>query len=384
MTSCSRDVSAASCPSLPSRHPPSDTPDQIPTNYCNLFKSTEHPALISLPRPSVPRRSIPPPWRLALSRPIPTARVSTWSRRWWPAPVARWRRRLTVLPRRWRRSPTSLRRPLAVRRRLRISVSSLRRRRRRAPSGLRSALVVLRGWRGRRIPGADLRARPRAQIFVGCTAGRAHLGVVAVAEPRAAAGLRAGRLAHVAILRAAVSALHGTKITRLHGVPQTAADLAVADAAKGASPRRPLAGAGVAVVAGLLVRANDMVPTSFDGVAREESVQLMAPRVGIGPLAHGVEHFSLDLDVLVADGGMVEGTEDVVNDFVYWDTGIFPGIEDTAGARQPWGQRCSLEGGRMKQVGPAQERFASRLVDSMRLTEQCIAAQWPRLVQRTS
>lgn len=59
----------------------------------------------------------------------------------------------------------------------------------------------------------------------------------------------------------------------------------------------------------------------------------MAPRVVVGPLADGVEHFLLDLNVLVADSGVVEGAEDVVDDFVDGDAGVFPGVEHAAGWR---------------------------------------------------
>lgn len=156
---------------------------------------------------------------------------------------------------------------------------------------------------------------------------------MAVAERRAAAAaaLWSGCLAHVVVLRAAVSALHCAEVACLYGVPQAAADLAVADAAEGAGPCRPLASAGVAVVGGLLVRADDVVPAGFDRVAREEIVELVAPGVGVGPLAHGVEHVFLYLDALVADGWVVEGTEDIIDDLVYRDAGVFPSVEDTTG-----------------------------------------------------
>jgi molybdopterin biosynthesis enzyme len=74
-----------------------------------------------------------------------------------------------------------------------------------------------------------------------------------------------------------------------------------------------------------------VVAAGFDALGRQEGVDLVAPRIVVGPLAHGVEHVFVDLDVLVTDGGVVEGAEDVVDDFVDGNAGIFPSVEDAAG-----------------------------------------------------
>lgn len=56
----------------------------------------------------------------------------------------------------------------------------------------------------------------------------------------------------------------------------------------------------------------------------------MITRVLVGPLPHGLKHVLLDLDVLVADGWVMEGAEDVVDDFVHWYACVLPGIQHAA------------------------------------------------------
>lgn len=56
----------------------------------------------------------------------------------------------------------------------------------------------------------------------------------------------------------------------------------------------------------------------------------MAPRVLVGPIPHGIKHVFLNLDVLIADGWVVKGTEDVVDDFIHWHACVLPGIQHAA------------------------------------------------------
>lgn len=60
-------------------------------------------------------------------------------------------------------------------------------------------------------------------------------------------------------------------------------------------------------------------------------VEVAAVRVLVDPFLDGVEHVAVDLEVLVAHGGVVEDVEDVVDYFVDGDAGVFPGVEDAAG-----------------------------------------------------
>lgn len=119
-------------------------------------------------------------------------------------------------------------------------------------------------------------------------------------------GLRSARrgrgVRHVLILRPAVATLHRTEVARLHLVPEASADLAVADLPDGAGPGRP-----VTLAARFLVRPDDVVLACFDGLGREEVVELVPLGALVGPLPHGLEHVLLNLDTLVANGRMVEG-----------------------------------------------------------------------------
>lgn len=76
----------------------------------------------------------------------------------------------------------------------------------------------------------------------------------------------------------------------------------------------------------------DVVVAFLDGARGQELVELAALRRLLCPGADRVKHFALDLDAVVADGGVVEGAEDVVDDFVDRDAGVFPGVDDAAGA----------------------------------------------------
>jgi hypothetical protein len=49
----------------------------------------------------------------------------------------------------------------------------------------------------------------------------------------------------------------------------------------------------------------------------------------ICPLLHRPEHVTLDLNVLVAGGRMVECTKHIIADLIDGNTGVLPGIENT-------------------------------------------------------
>lgn len=50
----------------------------------------------------------------------------------------------------------------------------------------------------------------------------------------------------------------------------------------------------------------------------------------VGPFFNGLEHIPLNFDTVVAEGGVVEYAEDVVDDLINGDTWIFPGVQNTA------------------------------------------------------
>jgi hypothetical protein len=73
-----------------------------------------------------------------------------------------------------------------------------------------------------------------------------------------------------------------------------------------------------------------VVSTCLDGGGAEDVVQAVALGVLVDPFLDGVEHVAVDLEVLVACGGVVEDVEDVVDYLVDGDAGVFPGVEDAA------------------------------------------------------
>jgi hypothetical protein len=66
----------------------------------------------------------------------------------------------------------------------------------------------------------------------------------------------------------------------------------------------------------------------LDRVGGEKVSKLVAAGVLVSPLLDSLEHVTLDLDMIIASSGVVERTEDVVNDLVNRDAGVFPSIED--------------------------------------------------------
>jgi hypothetical protein len=73
-----------------------------------------------------------------------------------------------------------------------------------------------------------------------------------------------------------------------------------------------------------------MVLVVSDRLRREKMGKLVATRVLISPIFHGLEHISLDLDVVVASSRVVECAEDIVNDLVDGYTSVLPGIQNSS------------------------------------------------------
>lgn len=59
-------------------------------------------------------------------------------------------------------------------------------------------------------------------------------------------------------------------------------------------------------------------------------LKLVAVTRLLRPLADRVEHVTVNLNGLVAQGWMVERSEDIVRDFVDRNTGILPCIKDSS------------------------------------------------------
>lgn len=80
----------------------------------------------------------------------------------------------------------------------------------------------------------------------------------------------------------------------------------------------------------LYIRTDNLVLAILDGLAPEDVVELMAAGALVRPLPYDIEHFLLDLHTLIANSRVVEGTENVVDDFVDGDARMFPSIENAA------------------------------------------------------
>ena len=73
----------------------------------------------------------------------------------------------------------------------------------------------------------------------------------------------------------------------------------------------------------------DMVLALLYGVRRENTVQLVALRMLICPLLHGLEHGALDFNVVIAQRRVVECPQNIIDYFVNRDIRMLPSIEDT-------------------------------------------------------
>lgn len=67
-----------------------------------------------------------------------------------------------------------------------------------------------------------------------------------------------------------------------------------------------------------------VVAARLDGLRAEDVVELVALWVLVHPLLDGGEHVALDLTVVVAESWVVEGAEDILDDFADWNTWVLP------------------------------------------------------------
>lgn len=73
-----------------------------------------------------------------------------------------------------------------------------------------------------------------------------------------------------------------------------------------------------------LLLIEDVVLVVLDGLGVENVVNLVTARMLVGPGFYGLEHVTLDLDMVVAEGGMVEGVEDVIDNLIDRDSSVLP------------------------------------------------------------
>lgn len=92
----------------------------------------------------------------------------------------------------------------------------------------------------------------------------------------------------------------------------------------------PAPNSGRRARAGRLTAAQDVVFVVPDRLGRQQVVELVAVRCFLGPFAHCLKHFALDLNPLVARCRVMEGTQYVVDHLVHGHAGVLPGEHDTA------------------------------------------------------
>lgn len=83
----------------------------------------------------------------------------------------------------------------------------------------------------------------------------------------------------------------------------------------------------VAVLLVVLLLVENVVLALANRVGGEDVLKLVAAGVLVGPLLDGVEHVALDLDTVLAEGRVVQCAEDIVDDLIYRDTRVLPGVQ---------------------------------------------------------
>lgn len=69
-----------------------------------------------------------------------------------------------------------------------------------------------------------------------------------------------------------------------------------------------------------------MILTLLDRLGTQDAIEVTATGMLIRPLLDCVEHVAMDLNVLVAESGVMEGTDNIVDNFIYGYTRILPGV----------------------------------------------------------
>lgn len=68
----------------------------------------------------------------------------------------------------------------------------------------------------------------------------------------------------------------------------------------------------------------NVVLALLDGFRTENAIEFVTTGVLVSPGADSLEHVTLDLDVVVAQGGVVENAQDIVHDLIDGDVGVVP------------------------------------------------------------
>lgn len=73
-----------------------------------------------------------------------------------------------------------------------------------------------------------------------------------------------------------------------------------------------------------------VIATCFYRGGREDVIEIVSIWLLFDPLSDSSKHVSVNFEVLVAESGMVEDVKNVLHDFINWDAGVLPGIENTS------------------------------------------------------
>jgi hypothetical protein len=144
-----------------------------------------------------------------------------------------------------------------------------------------------------------------------------------------AASRRNGRGRKIVVGGVSVAALHRVHVSTANLRPQGARHFPMASLLKhvvGVVRMPVITGASVRLGLRLF---EDMVLAVFDRLRRKKTLQLITARVLVGPVLHRLEHFPLDLDVVVAQGRVVESAENIIHYFVHGDIRILESIQDS-------------------------------------------------------
>lgn len=170
----------------------------------------------------------------------------------------------------------------------------------------------------------------RTQVVISGSSSWGMIGLAVAVRAVWSSCLRWRRLlAYVLVLWPAVTTFHGVKVSRLHLRPQRARDLSVTDFTKGVLPSGPIV--CTVVVPAFLIMADDVVLSVLDGFRAQSVVEVVVPTILLSPLTHGFKHVLLDLNVFIADGWVVKGAENVIDDFINWHACMLPGVQHATG-----------------------------------------------------
>ncbi len=84
--------------------------------------------------------------------------------------------------------------------------------------------------------------------------------------------------------------------------------------------------ATVRVAVTLVTAGQDLILTVFNRFGAENVVNVVVSRVFISPFSNCVEHVAMYLDSFVTEGWVMESAKDIIDNLIYRNSSVFPGI----------------------------------------------------------